>query len=77
MFSKHVGVRDSNEAEGLAILEALHVYSATFLEELIVESDSLNTVSWVIKGRRPMETLVLLQRDKIFIFFFSGGLQSC
>lgn len=74
MFSKHVGVRDSNEAEGLAILEALHVYSATFLEELIVESDSLNTVSWVIKGRRPMETSVLLQLDKIFIFFFSGGL---
>lgn len=40
LFSKHVGVKDSNEAGTLTILEALHSYSSNFLGELLVESDS-------------------------------------
>lgn len=46
-FSKHFRVKDSNRAEVLAILDALSPYSGIFLEQFIVESESLNAVSWV------------------------------
>ena len=46
-FSKHVGVRDSNEAEVLAILEAFWCFSRLFHYELIIESDSSNAIAWV------------------------------
>lgn len=39
MFSKNVGVRDSNKAEVLAILEALWIISACFQVSLLVEKD--------------------------------------
>lgn len=43
MFSKHVG----HMAEVVAILEALRIFAfATFNERFVVESDSLNAVSW-------------------------------
>lgn len=42
-----MGVRDSNEAEVLAILEALRIFSRSFQRRLVVESDSLNAISWV------------------------------
>lgn len=41
MFSKNVGVRGSNEAKVLAILEALWIISACFQVSLLVESDLL------------------------------------
>lgn len=48
MFSKHVGRMESNEAEVLAILEALQMFvSASFQERFIAESNSLNAISWV------------------------------
>lgn len=40
MFSKSVGVKESNEAEVMAILEALRLFSSSFQAKLIVESDS-------------------------------------
>ena len=49
MFSKNVGIKESNEAEVLAILEALRIFSSTFKESLIVESDSSNAIRWVSK----------------------------
>ena len=51
IFSKAVGAMDSNQAELLAILEALMVFvESDFFTSLslIIESDSSNTVSWVI-----------------------------
>lgn len=51
MFSKHVGVRDSNEAKVLAILEALRLLSRYFMEVLIMESDSSNAIAWVSNRR--------------------------
>lgn len=45
MFSKYVSNKDSNEAKGLAIFEAL--WSSLFHERLIVESDSSNATSWM------------------------------
>ena len=47
MFSKHVGVCDSNEIEVFAILEALRCLARNFLGHLIVESDSSNAMDWV------------------------------
>ena len=49
MFSKSVGIRDSNEAESLAILEALRIFSTSFHGPLLVESDSTNAVGWLLK----------------------------
>ena len=46
MFSKHIGVRDSNETKVLATLEALYLFSSDYSEALIVESDSSNAVAW-------------------------------
>lgn len=41
-FFKAVGVKDSNDAAVLAILEAFGIYSSSFHKVLIVESDSSN-----------------------------------
>lgn len=46
-FSKGVWIRDSNEAEVLAILEALRIFSRSFQGSLIVESDSSKAILWV------------------------------
>lgn len=54
MFPKHVGERDSEEAKVLAILEALYPYSCASQEELILENDSLNAVTWVTQVRRGL-----------------------
>lgn len=57
MLSKHVGVKESNEAEVLTILEALQVFWASFQDRLIVESDSLNPISWIsCKETRPWKS---------------------
>ena len=47
MFSKIMGVCDSNEAELLTILEALRSFSRCFTRRLIVESDSSNAIARV------------------------------
>ncbi|XXG59908.1 hypothetical protein AAC387_Pa04g1911 [Persea americana] len=47
MFSKHIGICDSNEAEVLATLEALQLFPRDCFEALIVESDSSNAVTRV------------------------------
>lgn len=40
MFSKNVGVCDSNEVNVLAISEGLRLFSSRFFGSLMVESDS-------------------------------------
>lgn len=45
MFSKHVGCKESNEAEVLAILKALRIFSHCFQDKVIVESDLANAIS--------------------------------
>lgn len=69
MLFKHVGVRNYNDSHVLAILEALHVYCSTSVEELIVESESLKCHS---KGDEPVEIRVLLKGDKIHSVIYSG-----
>ena len=56
MFPKSVGIRESNEAEVLAILEALRIFSASFHAPLVVESDSTNALGWLLKpDSRPLK----------------------
>ena len=51
VFSKPIGVADSNVAELLTVLEALRIFVASrwaLSHKLIIESDSSNVVNWVI-----------------------------
>ena len=45
MFSEYVGVRNSNEAEVLAILESLWCFLRYYQGNVIVKSDSSNAVN--------------------------------
>ena len=47
MFSKYVGIRDSNKAEVMTNLETLCIYHTSFHHYFIVEIDLLNAISWV------------------------------
>lgn len=44
VFSKEVGIRDSNEVDSLKILEALWLFSTCFHGMLVMESDSSNAI---------------------------------
>ena len=58
MFSKH-GVCDSNEAEVLAVLEGIRLFSRRYGGPVVVESDSSNVVAWVSKPKaNPWKWLV-------------------
>lgn len=48
MFSRSVGVKESNEAELMAILEALSLFSKSFQAKFIVESDLANALLWAL-----------------------------
>lgn len=55
MFERMISVQficstwqDSNEAVVMAILEAILIYSSSFQDKLIIESDSSNAISWVL-----------------------------
>ena len=51
VFSKSIGVADSNLAELLAVCKALKVFAATRWASsfsLIIESDSSNVVNWML-----------------------------
>lgn len=52
MFSMHVVFKDTNEAEVPPILEAIHIYLHGFHDFLIIQSDSSNSISWMM----PMES---------------------
>lgn len=62
MFSKHLGIKDSNEAEMMAILEALCIYRDTFQFNHIVENDSINACH--ILGKNIQRAL----KDAIFLY---------
>eukprot|EP00268_Persea_americana_P056975 TRINITY_DN6784_c0_g1_i2.p2 TRINITY_DN6784_c0_g1~~TRINITY_DN6784_c0_g1_i2.p2 ORF type:complete len:105 (-),score=19.94 TRINITY_DN6784_c0_g1_i2:1073-1387(-) len=47
MFSKYIGIKDSNEGEVLAILEALRICFSNNFHSIVVESNSLNAISWM------------------------------
>ena len=58
-----MGIKNPNEVEDLAILEALHIYSTSYLYGLIVESDSANAISWVKYFRGPWKMQFLLNKS--------------
>ena len=51
MFSKHVGVCDSNETEVLAILEGFKLFFRRYGGSLVTESDSSYVIAWVSKQK--------------------------
>ena len=51
-FQKMWGLK-TNEAEVLAISEALRIYYHSFQVSLIIESDSFNVVSWAKAFKGP------------------------
>lgn len=61
MFSKGTRIKDSNEAEVLAILEALRIFPHHFQAIIIVESNSSNAISWVTISDRGSFSLVLMR----------------
>lgn len=44
--STSAGQRESNEAEFIAIKEALKVHRGSFQKKLIIEGETLNTIHW-------------------------------
>lgn len=46
LFSKHVGIRDSNKSEVLVILKAPH-FLKKLQDYLTVESESSNAILWI------------------------------
>lgn len=55
MFSKNMGVKDSNEAEVLAILEAIRICCRSFHISLIIETEFFNAVSWAKDVKGPLK----------------------
>lgn len=49
-FSKSIRIKDSNKVDVLSILEALRTYYRSVSQSLIVESNSSNAVSWVLRN---------------------------
>lgn len=47
MFPKSIGVKDSNEAKMVAILDALRMFVDVYNEKLVVESDYCNAIAWI------------------------------
>lgn len=52
MFSKNVG---SNEAEVVAILEAPRIFTSFPFPKLLVDSGSMNAISWVSSTALPRQ----------------------
>lgn len=61
MFSKKVGIMESNEVEVLAILEALRLFSSSFGGKLMVEKQ-LNECYFLgfFSVQNPLEISILL-----------------
>lgn len=61
--------RNPNEGEALAILEALRIYSSSFHVSLLMESDSLNAISWVLQDDSIPWKFHTTSMRWIFVFF--------
>lgn len=71
MFSKHVEIKDSNEVDVLAILEALRIYRSSYHQSLTVESDSshsTNAIAWMESFRGPRKMQFLLNEISCLVF---------
>lgn len=68
LFSKAVGIRDSNEAKVLAILEVLRIFSRSSCGRLFVESDSFNAVSSITHDKsKPWKLWFYFNEIKILV----------
>lgn len=77
MFSKKMGMKDSNEVEVVAILEALWILSSLFHENLIIKSDSSNAISWASSlSVDPWKFHFHLVKIK-FVFLLLSDVRAC
>lgn len=76
MFFTSIGVKDSNEAKILAILEASRIYARSFQEFLIVESDLINAISWATGVVMVHESTIVISM-KSFVHHVEGGILVC
>ena len=77
VFSKSIGVADSNLAELLAVREALKVFTSTrwaSTHRLIIESDSTNVVKWMLN---PSGVPWSMKRHMAHIELYKLQLLSC
>lgn len=66
LSSKHVSCMESNKVKVVAILEALLIFTSSFHSKLVVESGSLNDISWVSSHALPPWRLQLfLNENKV------------
>lgn len=78
MFSKSIGVKDSNEARVLAILEAHRMFVRAYETKLIVESDSSNVISWVAGSNGVLgRSILFLMRPRQCPRQFKWTLSMC
>lgn len=63
LFSNPMGMKDSNEAEVLAIFEALPIFSRSFQRPLMVESDFVNAITWMYWSKNLGSFSFLLTRS--------------
>lgn len=47
LFSKNVSCMESNEAQKVAILKALRIFTSSYQSKMVVESDFLNAIARV------------------------------
>ena len=66
-FSKHVGIKNSNEAEVSAILEALRIYQSSCQQSIHVKSDSDNAIAWMKSIRGPWKMHFLLNKIRSLV----------
>ena len=72
MFSKNVGICDSNEADVLAILEALYYFKRYFHGALILESGPSNAIAWVSNRKiNPWKLQFLFNEIRVLSASFS------
>lgn len=57
-------MKDSNEVEVLAILEALRIFSLNFQGSAILESDLPNAISWMVSRKCPWKLHFLFNEIK-------------
>lgn len=75
IFSNNEGLQESNEIKVLAILEALRLLFSSFHEQLLVESDFSNAISWISSKEGPWKFHFLFLEIKYWSFQGLVGLK--
>ena len=67
-FSKLVGVKDSNVAEVMAILEASRIFMLFLHEAFIMDSGSFNAISWISSLAKVLRSSTTFLRRQVTFY---------